>query len=147
MSIAAPFVKDFKEYGVNNIRVMAANEDPSGEPYPMYSALMNSPEEYDENVFEGLDFVEPRCQKIHVYQNLVHARRSTVNGKLYLDDPVIFAWELANEPQVIEDSSAHSIIYEWIDSAAKFIKSLNPNHLVSTGTEGKTGKNGFDTYK
>ena len=46
----------------------------------------------------------------------------------YRDDPTIFAWELANEPRRYP--------YSWIDETAAFIKSLDPNHLVTTGSEG-----------
>lgn len=44
------------------------------------------------------------------------------------DDPTIFAWELANEPRRYP--------YSWIDETAVYIKSLDPNHLVTTGSEG-----------
>jgi mannan endo-1,4-beta-mannosidase len=46
----------------------------------------------------------------------------------YRDDPTIFAWELANEPRRYP--------YAWIDETAAYIKSLDPNHLVTTGSEG-----------
>ena len=46
----------------------------------------------------------------------------------YRDDPTIFAWELANEPRRYP--------YSWIDETAAYIKSLDPNHLVTTGSEG-----------
>ena len=50
------------------------------------------------------------------------------NGLMYRDDPTIFAWELANEPRRYP--------YSWIDETAAYIKSLDPNHLVTTGSEG-----------
>ncbi|HLO14607.1 MAG TPA: beta-mannosidase, partial [Anaerolineales bacterium] len=46
----------------------------------------------------------------------------------YRDDPAIFSWELANEPRRYP--------YSWIDETAAYIKSLDPNHLVTTGSEG-----------
>lgn len=49
-------------------------------------------------------------------------------GLKYRDDPAIFAWELANEPRRYP--------YAWIDETAAYIKSLDPNHLVTTGSEG-----------
>jgi mannan endo-1,4-beta-mannosidase len=49
-------------------------------------------------------------------------------GLKYRDDPTIFAWELANEPRRYP--------YPWIDETAAYIKSLDPNHLVTTGSEG-----------
>lgn len=49
-------------------------------------------------------------------------------GLRYRDDPAIFAWELANEPRRYPQA--------WIDETAAYIKSLDPNHLVTTGSEG-----------
>jgi mannan endo-1,4-beta-mannosidase len=65
---------------------------------------------------------------------------------LYKDDPNIFAWELANEPQAINvGNNSHDIIFKWIDDTAKYIKELDENHLVSTGAEGKNGEDWFIT--
>lgn len=49
-------------------------------------------------------------------------------GLKYRDDPAIFAWELANEPRRYPQ--------KWIDETAAYIKSLDPNHMVTTGSEG-----------
>lgn len=46
----------------------------------------------------------------------------------YRDDPAVFSWELANEPRRYPQS--------WIDETAAYIKSLDPNHMVTTGSEG-----------
>ncbi|MES1210306.1 MAG: cellulase family glycosylhydrolase, partial [Pseudomonadota bacterium] len=58
-------------------------------------------------------------------------RVNSVNGRTYRDDPVVFAWQLANEPR---DYPAN-----WINDTAQFIKSLDPNHMVSVGSEGSWG--------
>ncbi len=55
-------------------------------------------------------------------------RTNPYTGLPYRDDPTIFAWELANEPRRYPQ--------RWIDDTAAFIKALDPNHLVTTGTEG-----------
>jgi mannan endo-1,4-beta-mannosidase len=49
-------------------------------------------------------------------------------GKTYRDDPTIFSWELGNEPR--------SYTLDWIYDTAAFIKSLDANHMVTTGSEG-----------
>lgn len=69
-------------------------------------------------------------------------RKNTVTGRLYREDPVIMAWQLANEPrpgQGAEGLQQVEAYYRWIDSSAAFIKSLDPNHLVTTGSEGAAG--------
>jgi mannan endo-1,4-beta-mannosidase len=57
----------------------------------------------------------------------------------YRDDPAIFSWELANEPRYSPD--------DWIDGTAAYIKSLDPNHMVATGSEGAPPGEGDDFEK
>jgi mannan endo-1,4-beta-mannosidase len=45
------------------------------------------------------------------------------------------AWELANEPRGINNQKA---CQKWIASTAALIKQIDPNHLVTTGSEGTT---------
>ena len=47
--------------------------------------------------------------------------------------PHIMAWQLANEPRTIIHTKAYR---KWIEKTAALIKSLDPNHLVSIGSEG-----------
>jgi mannan endo-1,4-beta-mannosidase len=55
-------------------------------------------------------------------------RENTYSGLKYRDDPAILAWELANEPRRYP--------IDWINDTAGYIKSLDPNHMVTTGSEG-----------
>ena len=81
-----------------------------------------------------------------LFQHYVRAlvgRTSTVTGKPYRDDPTIMAWQLANEPRP-GGSEAFGLAnlptyYRWIDQTSALIKSLDPRHLVSTGSEGDMG--------
>lgn len=69
-------------------------------------------------------------------------RRNTCNGKLYKHDPAIMAWELANEPRPGTDDTAPELLppfYDWVDQTARYIHSLDGNHLVTPGTEGLHG--------
>jgi mannan endo-1,4-beta-mannosidase len=61
-------------------------------------------------------------------------RRNSITGGLYRDDPTIFAYELMNEAQ-----SAAGRFKErrrWIEEMSGFIKSMDPNHLVTPGVWG-----------
>jgi endo-1,4-beta-mannosidase len=49
------------------------------------------------------------------------------------DDPTIMAWELINEPRC---RNCARTLQEWIEEMAKFVKSLDSKHLLSTGEEG-----------
>jgi mannan endo-1,4-beta-mannosidase len=74
-------------------------------------------------------------------------RRNTVNGKLYRDDPTIFSWELANEPRCKGTGPAssgwtNSTIVEWVYEMTSYIRTLDPNHLISVGDEGFLDRGG-----
>ena len=65
-------------------------------------------------------------------------------ARRYADDPAIMAWQLANEPRPggsDEVGLARTCRPIWPGSTrtARLIKSLDPNHLVSTGSEGTQG--------
>jgi mannan endo-1,4-beta-mannosidase len=83
------------------------------------------------------------------YVRAVVGRRNTVTGRLYRDDPAILSWQLANEPRPGESPAVvqrHMPAYiDWIDGTARLIKSIDPNHMVSTGSEGTQGCANSDT--
>ncbi|KAG9254031.1 endo-1,4-beta-mannosidase-like protein [Emericellopsis atlantica] len=64
----------------------------------------------------------------------------------YKDSPTIFAWELANEPRCGADGTRNlprspagcdpDVMSAWITEMSAFVKSLDPNHLVTWGGEG-----------
>jgi mannan endo-1,4-beta-mannosidase len=80
-------------------------------------------------------YSDPETKAIYRdYLNYVLWRTNHITGVRYKDDPTIMMWELANEPR-IERSRAHQL-YAWIDEMAGYIKSIDSNHLVTTGSEG-----------
>lgn len=56
----------------------------------------------------------------------------------YVDDPTIMSWQIANEPRAFADENKE-LFATWISDVAALIKSLDKNHLVSTGSEGAKG--------
>lgn len=67
-------------------------------------------------------------------------RTNTVTGRPYTESPAIMAWEIANEPRCFVNDSLHKAKFvEWIDEQSTLIKQLDPNHLVTTGSEGRNG--------
>ncbi len=79
----------------------------------------------------------------HDYVRAVVGRTNSVTGVRYRDDPTIMAWQLANEPRPA-GGEAEAIanlpaFYGWIQGTARLIKSIDSNHLVSTGGEGLKG--------
>ena len=74
------------------------------------------------------------------YAKHVLTRTNTVTGKPYRDDPTIFSYELANEPRYpctenACDESGHTL-RTWIADQSAYLKSLDPHHMVSAGSEG-----------
>ncbi len=73
-----------------------------------------------------------RLYRQHVEK--VVTRRNTVTGILYRDDPNILGWELINEAQVVTGHFAER--RSWIKEMSAYVKSLDPNHLVTPGDWG-----------
>lgn len=65
-------------------------------------------------------------------------RVNSITGVPYSECPAIMSWQLANEPRAFSDE-AKAPFAKWIREAARLIKSLDGNHLVSTGSEGLFG--------
>ena len=73
-------------------------------------------------------------------------RTNTITGKKYTEDPTIMAWQIANEPRPMHPD-ARDAYKKFIANAAAYIKKLDPNHLVSTGTEGYQSTQGMPLYQ
>ncbi|NLB84989.1 MAG: cellulase family glycosylhydrolase [Acholeplasmataceae bacterium] len=71
------------------------------------------------------------------YVSYLLSRTNQFNGRKYIEDPTIFAWELMNEPRNPALGGGHiDDVTNWADEMSTFIKSIDPNHLVSLGDEG-----------
>lgn len=72
-------------------------------------------------------------------RNIV-GRTNRYTGKPYSESPAIMAWQVANEPRAFSgDAAAKEAFKDWVLTTAKIIKDSDPNHLVSTGSEGLHG--------
>ncbi|EOA29661.1 hypothetical protein CARUB_v10015594mg [Capsella rubella] len=151
-----------------------------------YRALQTAPGSYDENTFQGLDFVISEAKRVGLkmiiplvnnwsdyggkkqyvdwakskgekvssdddfytnsltkqfYKNHVKTivnRVNTFTKVAYKDEPAIMGWELMNEPRCNSDRSGKTLM-AWINEMAPYVKSVDPNHLLSTGHEGFYG--------
>ena len=71
------------------------------------------------------------------YVSMLLNRNNTITGRLYKDDPTIFAWLLANEPRAKSDADgSQGLIINWTKNMTAYIKSIDSNHLVGLGIEG-----------
>ena len=85
------------------------------------------------------------------YDHVKHvvSRTNTVTGKAYRDDPAIFSWQIGNEPRCFRnDPEGQAAFVDFMWTSAALIKSLDPNHMVSSGSEGSWGcENDMDLYE
>jgi mannan endo-1,4-beta-mannosidase len=78
-------------------------------------------------------------------------RVNSITGTRYRDDPAILSWELANEPRCINAALPTSgtctadTLVSWASEMSTYLKSIDPNHLVSVGDEGFFDGNGCGT--
>ncbi len=92
-------------------------------------------------------FYTNACTK-QAYKNYINYflnRINTLTGIKYKDDPVIMAWELANEPRCRSDKTGVTL-NNWINEMSAYIKSIDSNHLVSAGVDGGYVNKGTDPY-
>jgi len=186
-----------KSLGIDNLRILAASEK-SLFKNSLSPAIQTEPNQYDEEILNGLDFLLDEMRKREmkavlflnnywewsggmnqynfwtngetvlppkenfdwgefmrtsatfyandsansIYRNYIKniiQRKNLFNDYYYSDDPTIMSWQLANEPRPWGNDEQIKSYYEWIDSTSKFIRSLDKNHLISTGSEGVVG--------
>ena len=72
------------------------------------------------------------------YIRMLVSRVNTVTGSTYSKDPTIMAWEIANEPR-IGGRNLDAAYEPWVRRVAELLKSLDPNHLVTLGSDGTGG--------
>lgn len=108
--------------------------DPSVNPAQTWDQAMN---------FSARFYKIEEAQKLyHKYiSNLVN-RENFYTKKAYKNDPTIMAWELSNEPRPMKAGNAAENANDfsnWVNKTAAFIHSIDPNHLITTGSEGSKG--------
>ena len=81
-------------------------------------------------------FVNSKAKAYYdAFVDKVVGRVNSLTGQPYRDDPTIMAWQLANEPRGMD----HPLEFvQWVKDSSNRIRSLDHNHLISTGSEGST---------
>lgn len=90
---------------------------------------------YTDQFYTNKAAVEAFRQHIKVMLN----RKNNYSGILYKEDPTIMAWQLANEPRGGSSVEERTNLINWIHETSAYIKSLDSNHMVTTGSEGSVG--------
>jgi mannan endo-1,4-beta-mannosidase len=93
--------------------------------------------------FSARFYAHPRANEAYrSYIETLIDRENNYTGLRYRDDPTIMAWQLANEPRPGEGEPGKrdfGAFTRWVGASAAYIRSLDPNHLISTGNEGLKG--------
>ncbi|MCP4632160.1 MAG: T9SS type A sorting domain-containing protein [candidate division Zixibacteria bacterium] len=120
LRLILPFVNNWDDYGGMN----------------QYVAWSPTADSHD-------DFYSDDSCKIW-YKNHIAAvlnRVNTINGRIYKEDPTVFAWELGNELRCSSDPAGNTL-QAWTEEMADYIKSIDSVHMVTTGSEGFYGTTG-----
>jgi mannan endo-1,4-beta-mannosidase len=103
------------------------------QPYSKYGGYT-----WDKNQHYVAQFYS--CQKcmdeLDVYIKYVLHRKNSINGKKYTDDPAVMAWEIINEPRPMEQGAVPAF-EAWMQHVSALVKSIDKNHLLTTGSEGQ----------
>lgn len=82
------------------------------------------------------------CEKAQNYYydhlKFIIGRVNRYTNKRYIDDSTIMSWQIGNEPRAFSND-AKPAFAKWLSKASSIIRSLDKNHLISTGNEGKAG--------
>ena len=75
------------------------------------------------------------------YINTLVNHTNYYTGEKLKESEAVFAWELSNEPRCTVDGDwdtfcKDNILYNWVTEMSSYVKSIDPNHMVSIGDEG-----------
>ncbi len=86
-------------------------------------------------------------QLFYNYVRFILSRTNRYTHVAYRDDPTIMSWQIGNEPRAFS-RKALPAFERWLAEASALIKSIDPHHLVSIGSEGAWGcENDYGTYE
>ena len=95
--------------------------------------------------FSARFYTLPKATKL--YNDLVEklvSRKNTITNVLYVNDPTIMSWQLANEPREFGHDKKY---FKWVKKSSDLIRKLDKNHLICIGNEGILDNLVGSTYK
>lgn len=83
---------------------------------------------------------EPCMEGLNNHVKFILGRTNAYTKRKYTEDNTIMAWQVGNEPRTFtaENEAKFTV---WLNSIVNLIDSLDKNHLISTGSEGKNSSN------
>ena len=95
--------------------------------------------------FSARFYTLPKATKL--YNDLIEklvSRKNTITNVLYVNDPTIMSWQLANEPREFGHDKKY---FKWVKKSSNLIRQLDENHLICIGNEGILDNLVGSTYK
>lgn len=95
--------------------------------------------------FSARFYTLPKATKL--YNDLIEklvSRKNTITNVLYVNDPTIMSWQLANEPREFGHDKKY---FKWVKKSSILIRQLDENHLICIGNEGILDNLVGSTYK
>jgi mannan endo-1,4-beta-mannosidase len=83
---------------------------------------------------------EPCMEALNKHVKFILGRTNAYSKIKYTEDPNIMAWQLGNEPRSFAPENVDKFA-SWLNNLVDLIKSMDKNHLVSTGSEGRNSSN------
>lgn len=157
-------IRSAKENDLDVLRIYIAFNDT---PMEEYDRVLDIASQYDMRIIAvlvdcccfGLDwsqtediyyrikplckFTSPECaENYKAFVRNILLRKNTINGRIYRDDPTIMAWDVANEPYLgnLNDEELNA----WLTDVTTYIKSIDPNHLITFGIDNSGSKYDVD---
>jgi mannan endo-1,4-beta-mannosidase len=83
---------------------------------------------------------EPCMKGLENHVKFIMGRTNKYSKKKYTEDNTIMSWQVGNEPRTFTPENEAKFT-AWLNKIVNLIDSLDKNHLVSTGSEGKNSSN------
>lgn len=91
---------------------------------------------------------QPCMEAFKKHVKFIIGRTNAYTDQKYTEDPTIMSWQVANEPRVLMTPDHEIPFAKWLNETVDLINSLDRNHLISTGAEGKASYlDDIDMYK
>lgn len=89
----------------------------------------------DDDNHDYMFFSDGKCRNVYKerVRKILTRKNAIKGGREYRDDGTIAAWNLMNEPRC---RGCGETLQRWIDEMAAFVKSIDPNHMLTIGEEG-----------
>jgi mannan endo-1,4-beta-mannosidase len=102
------------------------------QPYPKYPGYSWDKLQAYESQFYSC---QPCKDQLDTYIKYILHRTNSLNGEKFVNDPAIMAWEIINEPRPMAQSAVPAF-EAWMQHVSALVKSIDKNHLLTTGSEG-----------